>query len=64
MGMVERQEVDTYMPLEVSGLHSLPTAFSALSTDVHKKQVISLAGSSDTQLVKVCTVNHSRKIRF
>ncbi|KAJ4025085.1 Highly reducing polyketide synthase gpy1 [Fusarium irregulare] len=52
MGMVERQEVDTYMPLEVSGLHSLPTAFSALSTDVHKKQVISLAGSSDTQLVE------------
>lgn len=64
MGMVERQEVDTYMPLEVSGLHSLSTAFSALLTDVHKKQVISLAGNSDMQLVKVCTVNHSRKIGF
>jgi len=59
MGMVERREVDTYMPLEVSGLHSLPTAFATLSTNGHKKQVISLTNSNDMQLVKVCIVNHT-----
>lgn len=60
MGMVERRELDIDIPASVSGLPALQSAFSTLSADNQHKQVISLEGSNDEQLIKVCNLILSR----
>lgn len=51
--MVEKREIDLGLSVSVSGLQSLPSAFSTLSEGGQGKQVISLANVDNDQLIKV-----------